>query len=83
MLNKIIYNLKKINQIKKVFREDYWKTIINRYSCGFIMIRLKKKPDMYTRAFVKIYNWRSKELVNKIHKMVKLEKYQFSGQSNI
>lgn len=30
---------------------------------------------MYTKAFIKIYNWRDYGLVYKTHKMVKLEKY--------
>ena len=35
---------------------------------------LKEKLIMYTKAFVEIYNWRSRELVHKTHRMVKLEK---------
>lgn len=39
------------------------------------MIRLKKKLIMYTKVFIKIYNWRPKKLVYKTYDIVKLEKY--------
>ena len=38
----------------------------------------KGKPVMYTRAFVEIYNWRSRGLVHKTHGMVEFEKYPIS-----
>ena len=38
----------------------------------------KEKPMMYTGGFVKIYNWRSRELVYKTHQIVELEKYLIS-----
>ena len=37
---------------------------------------------MYTRAFVKIYNWCSRELVHETHGMVELEKYPISKAEN-
>ena len=35
----------------------------------------KRKPVMYTRAFVEIQNWRSRELVHETYGIVELEKY--------
>ncbi len=37
---------------------------------------------MYTRTFVEIYNWRSRGLVHKTHKIVELEKYPISRAEN-
>ena len=42
----------------------------------------KKKPVMYTGAFVEIYNWRSRELVYETHRMIKLKKYPISRVEN-
>ncbi len=42
----------------------------------------KGKPMMYTGAFVEIYNWRSRGLVHKTHRMVELEKYPISRVEN-
>ncbi len=35
-----------------------------------------------TEAFVEIYNWRYRGLVNKTHGIVELDKYQISGAEN-
>ena len=43
---------------------------------------LKKKPVIYIRGFVKIYNWRFRRLVHETHGMVKLEKYLISKTEN-
>lgn len=37
---------------------------------------------MNTGAFIEIYNWRSRRLVHKTHRMVKLEKYPISRTKN-
>ena len=37
---------------------------------------------MYTRAFVEIYNWRSRKLVHETHKMVEIKKYPISRVEN-
>ncbi len=42
----------------------------------------KKKPMVYTGAFVEIYNRRSRELVYETHRMIKLEKYPISRAEN-
>ena len=42
----------------------------------------KKKPVMYIRAFIEIYNWRFRRLVYKTHGIVKLEKYLISRLEN-
>lgn len=42
----------------------------------------KKKPVIYTEAFVEIYNRRNRKQVNKTYKMVKVEKYPISRAEN-
>ena len=42
----------------------------------------KKKPIMYTGAFVEIYNWRFRGLVHETHGMVEFEKYPISKAEN-
>ena len=37
---------------------------------------------MYTRALVEVYNWHSRNLVYKIHEIIKLEKYLISKAGN-
>ncbi len=42
----------------------------------------KGKLMMYTRAFVEIYNWRSRGLVHETHGIVEREKYPISRAEN-
>ncbi len=42
----------------------------------------KKKPVMYIRVFVEIYNWCYRRLVYKTYGMVELEKYPISRAEN-
>ena len=37
---------------------------------------------IYTGAFVEIYNWQNRELVDETHEIVKLEKYPISRAEN-
>ena len=43
----------------------------------------KRKPLIYTKAFVEIYNKRSRGLVHKTHRIIELEKYSISNAENI
>ena len=38
---------------------------------------------LYTGAFVKVYNWRSRKLVYETHEIVKLKKHQISKTENL
>lgn len=42
----------------------------------------KKKLVMYTKAFVRIYNWRFRELVHKTYGIGKLKRYPISRAEN-
>lgn len=42
----------------------------------------KGKPVMYTRIFVKMYNWRNRRQVHETHGLVKLKKYLISRAEN-
>lgn len=42
----------------------------------------RKKPMIYTKAFVEIYNWQKERLIYETYKMVKFEKYSISEVEN-
>lgn len=43
---------------------------------------LKSKPITYTKAFVKLYNWRNRKQVHEIYEIIELEKMHVLTSKN-